>query len=101
MFNCVLSFQTGAFGTGTVEVFAGSHQFFSFDLGPAQRPVAIFGNLVATRWFIIAGRWAGVDRQELALGEAAQRQINMADHLASRPLVDHLGNTSQRAPIPE
>src|SRR6266705_4265490 len=65
MFNYHLSFKTGSFRARAVEVLAGSHQFFPLDFGPAQCPVAIFGNFVATRRFIIGSRWAGVDCKEL------------------------------------
>src|SRR5438094_9014034 len=92
LFNCHLSFETGSFRARSVEVLAGSHQFFPLDFGPAQCPVAIFGNFVATRRFIIGSRWAGVDCNELALGEPGQRETSMADHLASRPLADHFSN---------
>src|SRR6266566_7393215 len=99
LFNYPLSFKTGSFRARPIEVLAGSHQFFPLDFGPAQCPVAVFGNFVATWRFIIGSRWAGVDCKELALGEPGQRQINMADHLASRPLVDHFRNAFQGAPV--
>src|SRR5438552_17414642 len=98
MFNVQLSSfisRTGPFGTFALEGFAGRHQLFSFDFGAAQRAVAIFGDLEAIERLITAGGWAGVDRHELALDEPGQRQVHMADHFASRPLVDHLGNAFQ------
>src|SRR5437667_12597134 len=88
LFNCHLSFETGSFRARPVEVLAGSHQFFPLDFGPAQYPVAVFGNFVATRWFITGSCWAGADCKELVLGEPAQRTRNMVNHLASRPSVD-------------
>src|SRR5438093_453048 len=91
--------ETGSFGASVIEVFAGSHQFFALDFGPPQCPVAVFGNFVVTWRLIIPSCRAGVDHNELALGEPAQRQINMADHLASCPLVDHFGNAFQRTPV--
>src|SRR5213594_4537256 len=103
MFNVQLSLfisVTGSFGTSVLEAFAGGDQFLSFEFGPAQCPVAVFRDLeAALRLLTIAPGGAGVDRDEPALGEPAQRQVNMADHLASRPLVDHCGNAFQRTPV--
>src|SRR5437867_4333403 len=91
---------TGSFGTSVLEAFAGGDQFLSFEFGPAQCPVAVFSDLeAALRLLTIAPAWAGVDRDEPAFGEPAQRQVNMADRLASGPLVDHCRNAFQRAPV--
>src|SRR5204862_3444112 len=89
-------FQSSAGGA----VFAVSDQFLSFDFGPAQCAVAVFGDLEAMLWLLTIFRgWVGVERDDPALGEPAQRQVNMADHLASGPFVDHCRNAFQCAPV--
>ena len=81
-------------------VFAVSDQFLSFDFGPAQCAVAVFGDLEAMLWFFtVFPCWVGVDRDDPALGEQGQRHVNMADHLASGPFVDHCRNALHRAPV--
>src|SRR5439155_1075458 len=76
----------------------GPHRYFGF--GPAQCAVAVFADLEAMLCMLtIFPAWVGVERDDPALGEPAQRQVNMADHLASGPFVDHCRNAFQCAPV--